>query len=398
MRDLLYLCHRIPYPPDKGEKIRAWNQLLHLARSFRIHLGCLVDDPADWQHVDTLRSHVATVGAFRIDRTRQKLRALLRARPGRPLMPDFYASPELMAWTEATIAAHPPALTIAYTAAVAPYVMHRPGPKLLDLVDIDSEKWAEYALTAGFPMRLVWAREARTLLRFEEEAAARFDEAFFVTHAEATRFTALVPALAGRIDHVENGVDLTRFAPSLNLPNPYPDSAPRIVFAGHMDYWPNADAVVWFATEILPLIRAAIPTAQFCIAGANPTQAVRDLAQFPGVQVTGRIADIRPYIAHAALSASPLRIARGIQNKVLEAMAMGIPVLATQAAFEGVDAVPGRDLLVADGAGDLAAAAIAVLSGQHPDLAANGRRLVETRYSWESTLKGLDEIIRKVLF
>ena len=391
------ICHRIPFPPDKGEKIRAWNMLRHLSARFAVHLGCLVDDPDDWAHVEELRGQVASLGAFRIDRRRQKLRALLRARPGRALMPDFYDHPGLRAWTRDTAARTNPALRFAYTAAVAPYLIDLPGPKLLDFVDIDSQKWAEYAQGSGFPMRLVWAREARNLLRFETAAAMRFDANLFVSPAEADAFRACAPSVAGRIDFVENGVDLERFAPDPDRASPFARAAPRMVFTGHMDYWPNQDAVIWFAGQVLPLVRAALPQAEFWVVGANPDAAVRVLAALPGVQVTGRVADVRPYVAHAGLSVSPLRIARGIQNKVLEAMALGTPVLASGAAFAGIDAVAGRDLLVADGAEAMAAAAIGVLRGQHPGLGAAGRAAVSQRYRWDSTLARLDAIIDRLL-
>ncbi len=397
MRDLLFICHRIPYPPDKGEKIRAWNMIRHLSARFAVHLGCLVDDPADWAHVEALRAQVASLGAFAVDRRRQKIHALLKARPGRPLMPDFYADARLRAWTRATAARTTMALSVAYTAAVAPYVLELPGPKLLDFVDVDSQKWAQYAQGSGFPMRLLWAREARTLLRFETDMAGRFDANLFVSPAEAGAFAALAPSVAGRIDYVENGVDLERFAPDPGLASPYAGPGPRIVFTGHMDYWPNQDAVAWFAADVLPLIRAAVADAQFWVVGANPDARVRALASLPGAQVTGRVADVRPYVAHAHLSVSPLRIARGIQNKVLEAMAMGVPVLASGAAFAGLDAVAGRDLLVADGADAMAAAALSVVRGQHPGLGAAGRAAVAGRYRWEATLSRLDAIIDRLI-
>ena len=391
-KDLIFLSHCMPYPPDKGEKIRAWNILRHLARTHRVHLGCVVPVAADMAHVAVLRDICASVGAFPINPFRQKLRALAHARPGKPLMPDCYTSPALRRWVDRTVAATNAELLYIYTVAMAPHALHLPVRKLLDAVDIDSEKWAEYAQTAPFPGRLIWGREGRTLLTYEKCAAAACEATLFVSPAEAARFAALAPAVADRVDWVENGVDLERFSPLLAFASPFPGAGPHMVFTGHMDYWPNADAVTWFAQDILPRIRQNVP-AEFWIVGANPTAAVQSLAARDGVHVTGRVADTRPFLAHADLCVCPLRIARGIQNKVLEAMAMGRPVLASAAAFEGVRAVPGRDLRVASDAAAFADTALAVLGGGHDDIGASARLAMVANYAWDATLAKLDSIV-----
>ena len=394
MRDLLFVSHRFPYPLNKGEKIRAYHLLRHLAPEWRIRLGCLVEDPDDLAHLPVLREICAEVAAFRIDKRVQKLRALARARPGRPLMLDYYRHPGLGRW----VAARLPGADVAYiySAAMAPYVLDLPpsrARRLLDMQDIDSEKWTRYAADAAWPMRAVWAREGRTLLAYERRAAAACDATFFVTQAEARRFAELAPEVADRLDHVECGVDLGFFSPDHVFPSPYPGPARRAVFIGNMDYWPNADAAAWFATEILPRIA---PRPEFWIVGANPGPETRRLAELPGVHVTGRVADVRPYLAHADVSVSPLRIARGIQNKVLEAMAAGRPVVASPGAFEGIRAQPGRDLLVADGAAAIAETVGAVLSGAHPGLGAAGRAAVEAGYAWPAVLGRLDALLGRL--
>lgn len=394
MRDLLFVSHRFPYPLNKGEKIRAYHLLRHLAPEWRIRLGCLVEDPDDLAHLPVLREICAEVAAFRIDKRVQKLRALARARPGRPLMLDYYRHPGLARWVaERLPGAH---VAYIYSAAMAPYVLDLPpsrARRLLDMQDIDSEKWTRYAADAAWPMRAVWAREGRTLLAYERRAAAACDATFFVTQAEARRFAELAPEVADRLDHVECGVDLGFFSPDHVFPSPYPGPARRAVFIGNMDYWPNADAAAWFATEILPLIA---PRPEFWIVGANPGPETRRLAEVPGVHVTGRVADVRPYLAHADVSVSPLRIARGIQNKVLEAMAAGRPVVASPGAFEGIRAQPGRDLLVADGAAAIAETVGAVLSGAHPGLGAAGRAAVEAGYAWPAVLGRLDALLGRL--
>jgi sugar transferase (PEP-CTERM/EpsH1 system associated) len=384
----------MPWPPNKGEKIRAWHILSHLAPKFHVHLGCVVDDPAAMSHLPRLQDLCASVGAFPIDKRWQKLRALLHARPGQPLMPDFYAAPALQAWVEATAARVRIDAVYIYTVAMFPYAAAFAGlPRILDAVDIDSEKWSEYALKSRLPMRLVWAREGRTLLAYERRAAAACARTLFVSEPEAARFAALAPEVAARVTAVENGVDLEKFSPDTPTMSPFGATDKTLVFTGTMDYWPNADAVIHFANDIMPPLAARLPGVQFWIVGANPSPEVRALASLPGVHVTGRVEDVRPYVAHASAIVCPLRLARGIQNKVLEGMAMGKPVIASPAAFEGVRAQPGRDLLVADGVQAWVDALTDVLEGRHPDLGASARASMVQSYAWPKVLSALDSIL-----
>jgi len=387
MGRLLFLSHRIPYPPDKGDKIRAWHMLDHLAKTWEVELGCLVDDPDDLDHLPTLRGRCAAVEARPTGTRRQAaLRAMLRARPGQPLSLGWFHDVRLRAWADAGLAAGRYDAVFVYSSAMAPYAGQLPGPRrVLDMVDVDSEKWRAYAQGASAPMRQIWSREARTLLDFERRMALRFDQTLFVSAAEAAQFRALAPESADRVTHVDNGVDLARFAPERRGANPY--AMPAIVFTGTMDYRPNIEAVCFFAREVMPLLAGR---AAFHIVGASPAPAVRALAELPGVTVTGPVADIRPYIGHAAMAVAPLRIARGIQNKVLEAMAMARPVIASPEAFEGVRALPGRDLLVAEGAEAMARAVRDVLDGRHAGVGAAARAAVLAGHDWSRTLLRLD--------
>jgi sugar transferase (PEP-CTERM/EpsH1 system associated) len=390
MEDLIFLSHRIPYPPDKGEKIRAWHILRHLARSRRVHVGCFMDDPADAAHVATLRAHCADLACFPLDRRRQKLRALARVQAGQPLSPGYFDDERLHRWVAAKRAAGI-AHAYVYCSAMAPYLAGAGDMRrILDMVDMDSAKWRAYAARSAWPMRALWRREADTLLAFERRAAADYDATLFVSQAEAAEFLAAAPEAAARVGWLENGVDFSHFAPA-PAASPF-SGTPTIVFTGTMDYWPNIDAVTWFAETVLPLLRVRRPDAVFCIVGAHPVPSVQRRAELRGVVVTGRVPDVRPYLSHADLVVAPLRIARGVQNKVLEAMAMARPVLATPQAFAGLRAAPGRDLLVADGARPFAEAAAAVLAGEHPGLGAAARAAVVDSYGWEATLRELDAL------
>jgi sugar transferase (PEP-CTERM/EpsH1 system associated) len=404
MSRLLFLAHRIPYPPDKGEKIRAWHILEHLARSWQVECGFLVDDRADLAHLPVLeRACAAVEWRPMLNRWNRAARGVLRTRPGRPLTLGWFHEPGLFAWAQQGLAQGRYAAAFVYSSAMAPYVM---GPaakrhritRVLDMVDVDSEKWRAYAAGAKPPMRQVWAREARTLLDLERRAAREFDRTIFVSAEEARHFAALAPDCADRLGFVDNGVDLARLDPAVEHPNPYRGAAPAIVFVGTMGYRPNVDAVVWFADAVLPRLRAGAPAGgaapEFHIVGANPSPAVQALAQREGVHVTGGVPDVRPYVVHAAVSVAPLRIARGIQNKVLEAMALARPVVASPQAFEGVRAEPGRDLLVADGAEAMAEAVRAVIAGEHPGLGERARAAVAASHDWKATLSGLDALLR----
>jgi sugar transferase (PEP-CTERM/EpsH1 system associated) len=214
-----------------------------------------------------------------------------------------------------------------------------------------------------------------------------------VSAQEAQTFATLAPEVASRIDWVENGVDVARFDPKCDWPAPYAAESPAIVFTGTMDYRPNVEAVSFFATEVMPRLASLSPAPHFHIVGANPSPAVRALAELQRVHVTGSVPDMRPYLAHAAVAVAPLRIARGIQNKVLEAMAMARPVVASPEAHDGVRAVAGRDLLVADGAEAMAAAVTQVLAGGMPGLGTAARAAVLTGYDWKATLARLDDIL-----
>jgi sugar transferase (PEP-CTERM/EpsH1 system associated) len=393
MQRLLFLSHRIPYPPDKGEKIRAWHILKYLAARHEVHLGCLVDDPEDWAHLPVLRRCCADVACFAIRPWKARVRATLSLRPGRSLSEGYFHHAGLARWVAGTLRAAAIDRAFVFCSAMAPYLMHAAAPPhLLDMVDVDSDKFAAYGDRAAWPMRAIWHREARTLRALERRAAAAFDRTLLVSTSERQRFLSLAPEAADRTAVLENGVDLERFAPGGHYPRPFAERGPHIVFTGRMDYWPNADAVGWFANEVLPLLQARRPGTMFHIVGAAPSAAVRMLATRPGIAISGRVADTRPYLAHADLVVAPLRIARGVQTKVLEAMAMGRPVLATSAAAEGIHARPSVDLLVADAPEVMAAAAARVLDGGCPELGARARRAMEQRHDWRMTLAALDAL------
>jgi sugar transferase (PEP-CTERM/EpsH1 system associated) len=273
---------------------------------------------------------------------------------------------------------------------------HFVGRRVIDFVDVDSQKWADYAARTKPPRRWIYRREAALLRREEAAIAARFDCALLVSDEEAALFNALHPATAAKVGALRNGVDDRYFNPSLDFTNPYGDMAPTVVFTGMMDYWANVDAVVWFADEVFPRLRAALPELRFAVVGGRPSPEVVRLGQRAGILVTGRVADVRPYVRHATLAVAPMRIARGVQNKVLEAMAMGRAVLTTPEGATGIDALDGRDLAVAPAEPQAMAARLLALltdEAQRSAIAARGRAVIEARYTWSRQLENLNPLI-----
>jgi sugar transferase (PEP-CTERM/EpsH1 system associated) len=392
MGDLLYLAHRMPFPPDKGEKIRAYHALVSLARHYRIHLGCFVDDPEDEKHLPVLQDICASVRMIPLDRRMGLARGLYGIARGASLSEHYFRDPRLSRWVDETVRRARPKSIFVYSSTIAPYAMpYAPTHRvILDMVDVDSQKWSAYSVKAGWPMKMLYARESRAVLALERRAAMAFERSLFVSRAEAQAFVRLAPETAGRVGYYENGVDLRHFDPAGSFANPFAPSSQAIVFTGTMNYRPNVEAVDWFARLVLPPIRAARAAAEFWIVGAHPSLSVARLAALPGVHVTGRVTDVRPYLAHAACVVAPLHIARGVQNKVLEAMAMAKPVVATPSAREGLSALDGEDLLIAGTPALFADAVISVLMGGGRELGLRARGRVETDYDWSRNLRVLE--------
>ncbi len=395
MAEILFLAHRIPYPPDKGDKIRSWNILANLAKRHTVYLGCFVDDPADMVHVPFLKDLCEDVLALPLAARPAKVRSLAWGfRSGQALSLGYYWDIRMRRWVDRVIGEGAMAATYLYSSPMGQYITSRRkqmGRIVMDFVDVDSDKWRQYAESKRWPVSWVYNREQRTLLEFERKIAATVDRSLFVSNKEAELFRTLAPESAHKIGHLNNGVDFDYFSPEHGFASPFEANEKAIVFTGAMDYWANVDAVDWFARSIFPAVHTADPNARFYIVGGKPTAAVTALAQMPGVVVTGRVPDVRPYVAHASAVVCPLRIARGIQNKVLEGMAMAKPVIATPEAFEGIDATPGQDLIVTADAAAMTKTVLDSLKGAiDPEIGRRARSRVVDLYSWKNSLHSLE--------
>jgi sugar transferase (PEP-CTERM/EpsH1 system associated) len=391
MADVLYLTHRMPYPPDKGDKITTYNFLRHLSANHRVYLGAFVDSEADWQYadkLDALCAGVKLIGIRPLARRLWSAQALVR---GEPLSQAYYRSSALQQWVDDVVTRHRITSALAYCSAMAPYLACRRFASLRRVThyaDVDSEKWKTYARTHRGAMAWVYGREARTLLALERSMSGVYDITSFVSDADAALYRQLAPELSDKVRVIPNGVDTEYFDPEVLHANPYRRGGRPIVFTGAMDYWPNGDAVCWFATEVFGLIRHAVPDAEFWVVGSNPSRQVANLAAMPGVVVTGRVPDVRPYLAHAAAVVAPLRVARGTQNKVLEAFAMARRVVLTTAAANGLLPAPFIADATHDKPEDMARAVRRAMSSE--PRCAVARQYVMDRFSWAHAFSILD--------
>lgn len=384
MTKLLYLVHRIPYPPNKGDKIRSFHFLKALAEKYEIYLGTFIDDPDDKQYIDALKAYCKDSCCVELDPKLSKLKSLSGFLSGEALSLPYYRDARLQAWVDKTIAEQNIERALIFSSPMAQYLSNQPRVNLVaDFVDVDSDKWRQYAASKTWPASWVYRREAQKLLEFETHTAGLTKTTVFVSEQEAQLFRQLAPRVAGKINFVNNGVDTEFFDPQLSFACPFAENQAAIVFTGAMDYWANVDAVAWFAQQVFPSVKQQIPHARFYVVGSKPTKAVQMLAENdPSVIVTGRVDDVRQYIAHAHLVVAPLRIARGIQNKVLEAMAMAKPIVATPAAMEGIPANPYLQVAVEDSPQEFAAQVVGIL--QQPVVAVTEhRRYVRDDFSWQ---------------
>jgi sugar transferase (PEP-CTERM/EpsH1 system associated) len=393
MADLLFLAHRMPYPPVKGDKIRSWHILRHLAERHRVHLGCFYDDRADERHIAELEKHCASVACLPIHPLLQRVKSLAALRSGEAMSVAYFRDPRLMQWIAETFARWRPTEACVFCSSMAPYLDgYRFAARVIDMVDVDSEKWHQYADTRPWPMKAIYRREAQKLRAVEIAAANNFDYTLFSSAPEASLFLKRTGRSTSRVLAMRNGVDYDFFDPAKAGPNPYPAGRKAIAFTGAMDYWPNVEAARWFVAEVMTALRHRFPAFDFWIVGAHPARSLRRLA-CGDVHVTGRVPDIRPYIAHADAVVAPLQIARGIQNKVLEAMAMAKPVIATPAALEGLELRVGEEVLAARNPQQFAGAIARLFSGDMTEIGARARARIVADYGWPASLRVLDQLL-----
>ena len=428
------VVHRIPYPPDKGDKIRSFHEFCFLReQGWHIHLCTFVDDLNDLPYTDTLRSQCITSSFHRLNNVHQKTSMALSLCQRKPLSVGAFYNHRAQQYVNKVLSDYPVRAVLCFSSSMAEYIFRSklneksPKPKaqsgqklacsdqpsdrscqigaisrqakprlIMDLIDVDSDKWQQYAGQKGKLRSWIYMLESRRLALYEKQIVDAFDATTVVSEAEADLLRKRTGG-GGKIHAVPNGVDTVYFHPaSKQIADKNRKPCCTLIFCGLMDYYPNVDAVVWFVKEVLPRLRDRLGELRFHVMGARPAKEILNLTDNPDVKVLGRVEDVRPHVRQADISIAPIRIARGIQNKVLEAMSMAKPIVATEQAFEGIEAVPGRDLLVTKAEPDAYAEAIATLWEQPvpaEDLGKNARRVVENRYDWNTGLEKLNTLL-----
>ena len=325
---ILFVCHRLPFPPKRGGKIRPFNIIRHLTESgHSVTIGSLARSEEELLDGQGLKEYCDKVFVGRIGKAGAMAHMVGRLPTLIPSTMGYFYSRSLHQEIRRALRSDKYDLIFVHCSSAAQYVKSATGiPSILDFGDMDSQKWLDYSTFRSFPLSMGYWVEGTKLCREEKRLARQFDLCTCTTRAELETLQKF--HAASRTDWFPNGVDSKFFAPS-----DAPYDSDQICFIGRMDYYPNQQAMLFFCNSVLPLIHARRPAAKLIIVGAEPSSDIIKLEQKQGVMVTGTVPDVRPYVHGSALSVAPLAIARGTQNKILESMAMGVPVVCSPNKF-----------------------------------------------------------------
>jgi polysaccharide biosynthesis protein PslH len=385
---ILFLAHRIPYPPDKGDKTRAFHIIKRLSEKHAIYLVSLYDDKNDSRYIPGIGKYCEESHIFYLNPFTAKIRGLSYLLENRPASLGYFYLKKVKDKVRELLSAEKFDAIFVYSSSMGQYVDGVKGiKKIIDFVDCDSAKWKQYGRFKRFPSGLLYSREGALLRKWEMHAAREFDRSIVSTQPEKQEFSVFMAAQDFTV--MPNGVDTEHFTPGET------SQPEKLVFTGDMGYFANIDGVIYFCREILPLIRRSVPGVEFYIAGRNPSKEVIQLGETEGVFVTGFVEDIRVHLKSASAAVVPLRIAQGVQNKILEAMASGLPVISTSKALSGLDARDGREILVADTPDTFASTVVRLLedSALRKEIGTAARRHVQDHHSWQNNLSVLDDIV-----
>ena len=390
---ILYVCHRFPFPPKRGGKIRPFNMITHLSKQHEVTVASIVRSDEEAVEGNGIKDHCVSFEMARVHDGIQALRMVARLPSAMPSSFGYFYSSHLAKRIKLLVAREQYDLIFVHCSSVAPYVSDiHDVPKILDFGDMDSQKWLEYARYKPFPISIGYWLEGRKLEREERRLARRFDLCTATTRAEWETLEGYRTGVA--TDWFPNGVDSSYFSPT---EQPY--DVDTISFVGRMDYYPNQECMSTFCETTLPLLKQHRPEVKLLIVGADPSPAVRKLGEIPGVTVTGSVKDVRPFVRRSAAMIAPLNIARGTQNKILEAMAMGVPVVSSRIAAAGVDAIADEHLLVATTPQEYAAGLLKILDNKEERnrLSLAGRARMLSHHAWPRSMERLDRIIGRCM-
>jgi sugar transferase (PEP-CTERM/EpsH1 system associated) len=383
---ILFLSQRVPYPPNRGDKITTWRLIERMRRDHKVEIVAFAHDEADVKAAKQLEDMGYPCSVFK---PKPRWRALPLLATKKPLTLGVFGSKAMQREVDRRVPGAD--LVYAYSSSMGAYYLDHDIPRVMHFAELDSDKWHQYHKRMMPPVSWIYWREWHTLFAFEKRLANTVDENVFCTHLEQEIFKDRIPGVPSLV--IRNGVDLEH-----HVPTPEKSEQGHLVFCGVMNYYPNVEGCVWFCNEILPKVRERHPKVRFSIVGAHPTEEVQRLGVLEGVEVTGFVDDPREWLLRGAISVAPLRIARGIQNKVLEALALGLPVVGTDSATQGLGGQNGRDYLVADDVDGQVEAVCGLLRDRDRarDLGLAGRRFVEENYDWEACLQPLDEVLERI--
>ncbi len=387
---VLYLCHRFPFPPKRGGKIRPFNMIRHLqASGHQVTVCSLSRSDQETADAQGIAAHCEAFHIGQVKEPIQFIRMVLRLPLLTPSSMGYFYCRDTAAQVKRLLAEQRFDLIFVHCSSVAQYVANVKGtPKILDFGDMDSQKWLEYANYKPWPLSWGYKLEGWKMWRAEKALARQFDLCTATTRAEWETLNSY--GTGAQTGWFPNGVDAKAFAPDGSA-----HEVDTISFIGRMDYYPNQECMQRFCAEVWPRLLARRPSLKLLIVGAEPPPFIRALGELPGVTVTGSVPEVQPYVRRSCVNVAPLAIARGTQNKILEAMAMGVPVVTSSAAAGGVDAVAGEHLLVADTARDTADAVLRVIENpaERERLSHAGRERVLSHHDWAASMRRLDGLI-----
>ena len=391
--NILFICHRLPFPPNRGGKIRPFHIISHLNANHRVTVASLARSEDEAEAGTGIRDHCHRFVVAGVDNRVQTLRMMARAVTPDPFSMGYFYSRRLARRIRQLLEDVSFDLIMVHCSSMAPYVGNVKGiPKILDFGDMDSMKWLDIKNRRPFPLNIPYWMEGQKLMRCEKRFARQFDICTTTTRAEMETLASYETGC--EMDWFPNGVNTDFFTPGDGSYEPH-----TICFLGRMDYYPNQDCMIDFCGNTLPLIRQRVPDVKLLIVGAEPSAAIRQLGHLPGVTVTGWVPDVRPYARKSALMVAPLNIARGTQNKMLESMSMGVPVVCSRTALKGVSAMEEVHLLAADTPSEYADAIVRIFSnpGLRHSLSVAGRERAMTHHDWQRSMQHLDGIIDRCL-
>ena len=399
MLNILILSQRVPFPPNKGEKIRTYHQLKQLSElGHQIHLFSPYEDKAELAYFQTLNESLcSTVEAAPLKY--KALRLLKGMAKNQSLSIANFYDKNLQQHVDEFLSANTVDVILCTASSMAEYIFKSSVLKainkkpllIMDFMDVDSDKWGQYKQNSPFPISMIYAREQHLLSKYEKRIVEQFDACYLIAQAEVTLFNQQV-IQNDKVQVMGNGLDTTAFYPAKDKKaNPYP----MFLFTGVMDYKPNVDAVVWFAEKCWGDIIKQHPRARFIIAGMNPNKDIMKLVELTGVEVTGFVDEILPYYHQADMFVAPFRLARGVQNKVLQAFSCALPVISTPMGAEGIICQPDRDILLASSPEQFIQQANKLID--QPALAQSigesAEKLITKYYSWQSQLQPLVNLL-----